>query len=147
VDYPHTEAELDLMMSETIYLRTYPYIDDQHWRHGFDDALINRHKHYWTQLMVEKGDVRAKWPFTIAESARAGAPGRPTSTHLVLEELARRGAAGELEASIRQEAAVLSTWLSRQHRSMPQLSAKAISNKIGTKFRELRNSHRGGADG
>lgn len=140
VDYPHAEATLDLMMSESVYLRSYPYIDDEHWRNGFDDALVSRNEDFWVQLMVEKGDVRTHWPFASVEPTKTGAPGRPTSMHLVVAELQRLGEEGLLEPSIRKQAAVLSDWLVKHRPEHAPLTLKSISNKIGPQFRALKSA-------
>ncbi len=138
VDYPYKDAELETILSEDLYLRSYPYIDDQHWRNGFDDALMNRWKVCWTRLLAEKGDVRARWPFETIRVLKTGAPGRPTSMHMVTQELDRRGNEGPIEESVAKQAAVLSDWLKQHHPDTPQLTAKTISNKIGSQFRALR---------
>tara|TARA_R110002124_G_scaffold183401_4_gene350798 strand:- start:21077 stop:22414 length:1338 start_codon:yes stop_codon:yes gene_type:complete len=142
VDYPHVEATLDLLMSESMYLRSYPYINEERWRKGFDDALVSRKEDFWVQLMVEKGDVQTAWPFTSVELTKTGAPGRPTSMHLVVAELDRLGEEGSLEPSIRQQASVLSDWLAKCHPGHPPLTPKSISNKIGSQFRVLKNAQK-----
>ena len=47
---------MELMMSEVLFLRSYPYLDDEHWRGGFDDALVNRRGTRWSRLMVAKSE-------------------------------------------------------------------------------------------
>lgn len=148
VDYPYSDAPLSLIMGGSMYLRSYPYIDDPHWRDGFDDALVNRDGDHWTQLQVEKGDVRQRWPFSggvqqrrpfdgPATQPRSGAPGRPSSMFLVLEELGRIGSEGHLETTATAQAVALAEWLSREHRDMPPLTPKTIRNKIASEFRAL----------
>ena len=68
VDYPFKQADLDLILSTKLYLRSYPYIDEEHWRRGFDDALVHRNEDKWTNLMVNKADIRALWPTTLKKS-------------------------------------------------------------------------------
>ena len=92
--------------------------------------------------MVEKGDVQTAWPFTSVELTKTGAPGRPTSMHLVVAELDRLGEEGSLEPSIRQQASVLSDWLAKCHPGHPPLTPKSISNKIGSQFRVLKNAQK-----
>lgn len=138
VDYPFASASNEMMMGENLYLRSYPYIDEEHWRDGLDDALANRSETRWSRLMVAKDDIREIWPYDLSRPNRSGAPGRPTSMHLVLEELARRGAVNELEASVGAEAAALATWLSATCTGVPSLTAKTIANRIRSIFRELK---------
>lgn len=140
VDYPFSAPSIELILGETIYLRCYPYIDDEHWRKGFDDALISRHKDHWTQLMVEKGDVRHRWPFARIEPPKSGAPGRPSSMYLVLAELERRAEIGNLEATRSGQAQVLADWFAGQSLDQPPLKPKTIFNKIGSRFRALRTA-------
>lgn len=139
VDYPFAESSIDLILSDTVYLRCYPYIDEEHWRNGFDDALISRHKDHWTQLMVEKGDVRERWPFQSLAPMASGAPGRPTSMHLVVAELDRRAGNGEMKESVVAESKDLSQWLAKVHADKPQAKPKAIETGIRARHRELRS--------
>jgi hypothetical protein len=125
-------------LSDHIYLRSYPYLDEEHWRGGFDDALMNRSGIKWDRLMVAKDDVREQWSFKLSRPGRTGAPGRPTSMHIVLEELERRGLAGEIEAGVRAEAAALAKWFSAAYPGAPPLTAKTIENRIRSRFRALK---------
>lgn len=138
VDYPFAEASLDLIMSETVYLQSYPYIDEQHWRGGFHDSLVSRHKDHWTHLMVEKSDVRALWPFDTAPPHKSGAPGRPTSAHLYIAEMQRRALAGKLLATLAAEARYLSEWVADNHPDMPQAKPDAVRATIRMRFWELK---------
>jgi hypothetical protein len=137
VDHPYADASMEIMMSEELYLRSYPYIDEEHWRRGFDDSLINRHGNHWSRLIVSKEDVRARWPFHLPTARASGAPGRPTSMQLVLDEFERRALA-DLEATVTAEAERLAHWLAATHPTAPKLTAKTIRNKIASRFRELR---------
>jgi hypothetical protein len=140
VDYPFADPTIDLMMSETVYLRCYPYIDDEHWRDGFDDALISRHKNYWTQLMVEKGDVRERWPFALTPRG-TGAPGRPPkSIFLIADEFERRAANGECAPTLREEAGALLSWIKAAHPQRDRPVLKTIENRIRSAYKA-----RGGA--
>jgi hypothetical protein len=139
VDYPFAEAPLDLIMSETVYLQCYPYIDEEHWQHQFHDSLVSRRRDQWTHLMVEKGDVRAIWPFgSSAPIVESGSPGRPTSAHLYFAELERRADSGELDESIVQETKYLSQWLATKHPDKPQAKPKSIEAAIRTRYYDLR---------
>ena len=93
--------------------------------------------------MVLKSEVAHHWPFSLAQASgktpvttyQSGAPGRPTSMHLVEVEFRARWDRGEAETSIGAEAQMLSEWLQKEHRDAPQLTAKAIANR-------LRHEHR-----
>jgi hypothetical protein len=74
VDYPFQDADFDLILSNELHLRSYPYLDEEHWRRGFDDALVDRRGHRWRRLMVLKSDVARFWPFGAAAPLRTGAP-------------------------------------------------------------------------
>ena len=69
---------------------------------------------------------------------KSGAPGRPTSAHLVNEELQRRAAAGELCGTLASEAEHLSQWLAREHPKAPRMTPKTISNSCRNAFRSAR---------
>jgi hypothetical protein len=141
VDYPYSDA--CLILSEELYLCSYPYIDDEHWRRGFDDSLKNRAGNRWERLMVLKSDVAHHWPFSLAQASgktpmttyQSGAPGRPTSMHLVEVEFRARLDRGEAETSIGAEARTLSEWLQKEHPDAPQLTAKAIANRLRLEHR------------
>jgi hypothetical protein len=137
VDYPYADASMDLMISEELYLRSYPYVDEERWRRGFDDSLINRYGNHWSRLIVSKEDMRARWSFHLPTMHASGAPGRPSSMQLVLDKLEKRALAC-LEANVTAEAEHLARWLAATHPTAPKLTAKTIRNKIASRFRELR---------
>lgn len=140
VDYPHTGAPLEVILSGTGYLRSYPYLDELHWRKGFHDALVSRHKDHWTHLLVERGDVRQRWPFAAPETAKTGAPGRPAlSMHLIFDELERRAKAGTLASKVGDESVQLVAWLKEMHADMPRPKPKTVENQIRDRFRELKH--------
>ncbi len=69
---------------------------------------------------------------------QTGAPGRPTSIHLVKNELNRRATEGQVNTtSKRQEARSLSEWLKQAHPGAPAMTPKTIENQIGEMWREL----------
>lgn len=138
VDYPHSDAPMDLMASEDVYLRSHPYVNEERWRNGIDDALVNRHGSLWKQLMVEKESVRERWPFGFSPRSKSGLPGRPTSKHLIMRELERRFAAGMMLPSVGKEAGALWDWLRLTHSDDPPGTAKTIENQIRARHRELR---------
>lgn len=145
VSYPFGTTSLELMFSGTFYLQSYPYSDVESWRDGLGDAFENRWEKRWTQLMVRKDDVARLWPFgvcapvldeaTIRAGYRSGAPGKPSSMHLVEQEFEARCARGEVEASISREAQVLYEWRLMMHPSSLKLTAKTIRVRIAASFR------------
>lgn len=130
----------DLLHGTDLYLRSYPFIDEQHWRGGFDDALVVGVQERWTRLMVPKDAVLRIWPFGVGTPVASGAPGRPTSMHLVREEFHRRRDAGLLAATVTQEAAALHEWFQKEHRSAHPLSRKTIRNNISPEFRAAKKA-------
>jgi hypothetical protein len=135
VAYPFSDVRLDLILSKELCLISRPYLDDEHWRRGFDDSLEDRRGARWRRLMVLKADVARYWPFAAALDYRTGAPGRPSAMHLVEEEYRARWRRGEAETGIGAEAAALADWLRTEHPHAPPLKPKAIANK-------LRDEHR-----
>jgi hypothetical protein len=69
-----------------------------------------------------------------SEVTSTGAPGRPTSMHLVLAEFARRHKAGQTEPSRTGEGEALAAWLKKKHSKCPQPTAKTISNNLPRSF-------------
>ena len=138
VDYPFQDADFDLILSNELHLRSYPYLDEAHWRRGFDDALVDRRGHRWRRLMVLKSDVARFWPFGAAAPLRTGAPGRPTSMQLVEGELERRASDQLLEKSLAEQARVLESWLRETHPSQPRATKTTIENNIRGAFRRFK---------
>lgn len=139
IDYPFSELSTGLTLSEEMYLCSYPYIDDDHWRGGFDDSLRTRTGTEWTKLMVLKSEIAQLWPFDSAiQEIRTGAPGRPTPMHLVHAEHQRRLDHGEAEQSVAAESNLLEAWLRKSHPSAPRLTAKTIENNIRDRHRKAK---------
>ena len=140
VDYPFVEEPFELLLSEDLYLSSFAYLDEQHWLKGFDDSLQNRHGRRWGRLMVLKSEVAKFWPFDrVDEPAaprRTGAPGRPTSIHLVEAEFEARCAHNEVKASLAEEAEALAAWLRDEHPNAPRLTAKTIKNNLRAAYRQ-----------
>jgi hypothetical protein len=72
--------------------------------------------------------------------SRTGAPGRPTSIHLVEMEYARRSEAGLVLEIAREEAEHLLEWIKTAHAEAPRLTVKTIRNKIPEWRRRLGGS-------
>ena len=144
VDYPvAADTSVELLLSSELYLSSRIYVDDEHWRKRFNDSLQTRYGCKWSHLMVLKSDVLRHWPFSSPENensttplaTKTGAPGRPSSMHLVEREYRARGDRGDTKASIGEEAKVLSEWLRSTHPDAPRLTPKTIANR-------LRHEHR-----
>jgi hypothetical protein len=61
---------------------------------------------------------------------QTGAPGRPTSMHLVEAEYRARWDRGEAKTSIGAEAELLAEWLQKKHPDAPPLTPKTIANRL-----------------
>lgn len=72
------------------------------------------------------------------ESAKSGAPGRPTSMHLVKAEMQRRHQECLMLPTITAESDALAVWLEKTHPSAPRLMSKSIRNKMSPKYRSLK---------
>jgi hypothetical protein len=129
VNYPFSDA-WDLIFSKEPCLFSRPYLDDEHWRGGFDDSLEDRRGARWRRLMVLKADVARYWSFAEALDHRTGAPGRPSAMHLVEEEYCARWARGEAKISLKAEAEALADWLQTEHPHAPQPTPKTIENRL-----------------
>lgn len=73
-------------------------------------------------------------------SDRSGAPGRPSSMHLIVAEFERRIAAGETCQRVSHEAAELFHWFETQadYKRMARATASTIENQIRARFRTLK---------
>ena len=144
VEYPSADPDFGLLLSSELYLSSCIYVDDEHWRQGFNDSLQTRHGAKWSHLMALKSDVLRHWPFSSREHenhtapsvTKTGAPGRPSSMHLVEREYLARAARGDTNASIGEEAKVLCDWLQSAHPDAPPLTAKTIANRMRHEHRE-----------
>lgn len=143
VDYPFSSSTFELLTGNHLYLRSFPYLDELHWRNGFDDALVRRHQEHWSRLMVDKADVRAKWPFPVADvdglPTLSGYPGRPAKAkHLIEREFERRVSSGELATSLAEEAAFLLRWLRTAHPNHVPPTEQTIKNNIRNAYRRAK---------
>jgi hypothetical protein len=88
VRYPFSD---DLILSGELCLVSCPYLDDEHWRGGFNDTLEDRRGTRWRRLMVLKADVVRCWPFATAQgAARPMQPGERLPRTQSARERARR---------------------------------------------------------
>lgn len=139
IDYPFGSVEMDLRMGDRLYLRSYPYLDDDHWNGGFDDALVRRGEERWKRLMVERESVRSLWPFGKSAETSTGLPGRPTlAKHLIDDELQRRAEAGQLADTLAEEAKALLAWLRNRHPMHAPPTIGTIQNNIRIHYWRLK---------
>ena len=139
VSYPIFDTPIELMLGEELYLSSYLYVDDEHWHGGFDDSLDDRTGRKWTKLLVHKPDVAKWWRFNSGRGQAhisKGAPGRPTSMHLIKLEYGARWERGEVVKSIGAESDHLAGWLTKMHPEAPPLSPKAIRNNLSSEHRQ-----------
>lgn len=85
-----------------------------------------------TNVAVQSGRTSAS---DAALPERTGAPGRPTSMHLVTDEYHARWERGDVLDSIGEEAEALSRWLTKTHPTAPKLTAKTIANSLRSEHR------------
>ncbi len=92
-------------------------------------------------LRFPSQQVLTSWPGELDKDApilSTGAPGRPSSRHLVANELKRRALAGTLEVSLANEARHLSAWLAAAHPEAPAMSQKSIENALRPDYKSLK---------
>jgi len=139
VDYPYAEAELELIASDELILRSYPYVGEEAWFRGFDDALVERGENRWSRLMVERSDVREQWTFGLVPQSKTGLPGRPAlAKHLIEDELCRRASVGLLAPTLIDEAKALRDWLRESHRDHAPPTVHTIENNIRAEYWRLK---------
>lgn len=80
-------------------------------------------------------DVRVGTALSLSTGPISGAPGRPSSMHIVLEEHERRRKAGTTEPSRQKEGGALELWLKNTHPHAPRLTGKTIRTKLPDDFR------------
>ena len=121
-----------------------PYVDAEHWNADFNDQLylFKASPASWTHLQVRKTDVLREIRFDGRQKPQApayssGAPGRPTSIHLVRAEFEARHLRRETAASITLEASALAEWLRKEHPGASPLTSKTIKNQLSGDFRKL----------
>lgn len=102
-----------------------------------------RTEYYRVEVRVD--DFLALWPEARmsensapgSDTSRSGAPGRPTSKHLVECELDRREAKGERRGTIDEWSKTLSDWLRTTHPTMPPMQPATIRNQLRSRLRGL----------
>jgi hypothetical protein len=135
--------DLSIIVGHDPWISCTPYIDQQHWNSDFNDKLYLSHfgPASWTHLQMRKADLLREIKFEgrpealEQEAYRSGAPGRPSSKHLVKMEFEARHQRGETAKSVKSEAVALANWLGVTHPSAPQMTRKTIENQIRAAFR------------
>jgi len=110
VEHPFSPGSVEMPQSKELYLSSCIYLDDQHWRAGWNDSLQTRHGCQWSKWMVLKSDVAPWWPSVTATPSeqpetlvRTGAPG-PAQFHAShRSRTCGTGDRGEAHASIAAE--------------------------------------------
>jgi hypothetical protein len=144
VDFPFHDTPSSLLLSEDLYLSSCIYIGEEHWQQGSNDSLQTRHGCKWSKLMVLNSDVARYWPFCMSQGTtkdgppirHTGAPGRPSSMHLIEAEYRARCDRGEANTRIGAEAKLLADWLQKTHPEAPPLTPKTIANRLRHEHRE-----------
>lgn len=87
---------------------------------------------------LEREDSDSAVPASVSD--HSGAPGRPSSMHIILAEFERRISAGETCQRVSHEAAELFRWFEAQadYRKMARATANTIENQIRARFRTLK---------
>ncbi len=102
---------------------------------------VSRDDPDWGDLRFPKTAFLARFgaPLTATgPCAGTGAPGRPSSIHLVHPEHARRLKTGEALTRVSDEAEHLAAWFKKAHSSLQPPTAKTIENAIRSVHRERR---------
>jgi hypothetical protein len=139
INYPFSERLIDLMLGEQLHLVSYVYVDDEHWRKGFDDSLRDRTGTKWSQLMAMKSEIAGYWPFDRERNrpeTHSGGAGRPSAMHLVEAEYARRRALGELGGAIGTVATELAAWVKGAYPNLRTPTASTIANVLRERHRK-----------
>jgi hypothetical protein len=101
----------------------------------------------YEDVVVRRQALMSRWPphrglslNSLSSSFTTGAPGRPTSMHLVEVEYRVRCERGEAKTSIGAVAKELAEWLHDKHPNVPQLKPKTIANNLRGEHRKRINA-------
>jgi hypothetical protein len=106
------------------------------------------------QVLFPRASLAARWPVPKPAGAldlpdllpphgagppiKTGAPGRPTSMHLIEAEFQRMKAGGEVPATLAETARRLEAWLKMTHPTYPPATATTIETRLRQSFREAK---------
>jgi hypothetical protein len=68
----------------------------------------------------------------------SGGVGRPTSMHLIREEMSRRALEGRLAQGLAEEARYLHEWIKREHPNLATPKPKSITNSLRHHYKALK---------
>ena len=118
-------------------------VDRKIWRRNHANHFIDRGKAPYRGVHCEQiGTLYIKTrsvaprTTTVTVSDRSGAPGAPSSSHLVKAEFQRRIDTNEMKQSLAEEAEVLSYWLAKTHPGLRPMKPRTIENSIRDLWRE-----------
>lgn len=80
------------------------------------------------------------------EPISTGAPGRPSSMHLIEDEFQRRARQRLTAPTLGEESEFLANWLKRNHSKWPQPTPKTIKNNLRPEFRKVMHTKAQGPD-
>ena len=94
-------------------------------------------------IYVKQEDVNRSWPAASVNKLpsatdKTGAPGRPSSKHLVEAEFKRLCSIGELESTLGAQAKRLSNWLKTGQPRLAQMKPKTIETLIRVAYRSAK---------
>lgn len=75
-------------------------------------------------------------PVAAPPLPETGAPGRPSHMHMIEAEFEHRNQTAQIENSLAREAAALAAWFKTHHPDKQPVTAKTISNRLRSRFRE-----------
>lgn len=92
------------------------------------------------QKIVKAPSAPDSKPVSQPAVPETGAPGRPSSMHLIKPEFQRRADAGTIEKSLNKESQALVAWLKTAHPAMPPLTPKTVANNLREEYRNATQS-------
>lgn len=93
----------------------------------------------WTAVQVIPIDTEAFGDETdTSVPLSTGAPGRPSSMHLIEREFRRRAELGLLDPNLTAQAKALAEWVKENHPKAPPATANTIANRLRPLYRSLK---------
>jgi hypothetical protein len=94
----------------------------------------------FSRITFRRTEVQSLWRNeALSTLSQTGAPGRPSSMYVVLEEFERRARLSppEVVQSVGKQADILHDWFTANHKGLPPLTPKTIENRIRDRHREV----------